>query len=108
MKQSSLFPTPPRRRGRARRGLDATIAAWRSGGMLEPADDAWLALARITADQLDAAEVDRDESRFVVASLAGRHRDVLGSIYDRHRDTDTGPSLADLLTAMDHPTDGPT
>jgi hypothetical protein len=75
--------------------------------MIEPADEAWISLARVTADALDEAERSPDESRFTVGALAGRHRDVLASLYDRHRPEDSGPSLADLLTAMDNPTDGP-
>jgi hypothetical protein len=105
--QPALFARGRRRRGRARRGLDASITAWRTGGMLEPADDALLALARITADQLDLAELDPAESRFTVGALAGRHRDVLLTLYDRHRTEDAGPSLAELLAAMDDPTDEP-
>ena len=106
--QPSLFARGRRKRGRTRRGLDETINAWRTGGMLEPADSAWLALARVTADALDQAETATDESRFTLATLAARHRDVLASLYDRHRLEDAGPSLADLLGAMDHPTDDPT
>jgi hypothetical protein len=75
--------------------------------MIEPADAAWLALARITADALDDAERATDESRFTLGQLAGRHRDALGSLYDRHRLEAAGPSLADLLGAVDHPTDDP-
>ena len=105
--QPALFARGRRKRGRARRGLDETVAAWRAGGMIEPADSAWLALARVTADALDQAEQATDESRFTIGALAGRHRDVLAAIYDRHHLEAAGPSLADLLTAMDHPADDP-
>lgn len=103
--QLALIPRGRRRSGRARRGLDASIAAWRAGGLLEPSDDALIALARITADNLDAAERDSEESRYTVGALAGRHRDVLLAIYDRHRYTDAGPTLAELLAAVDDPAD---
>lgn len=106
--QTRLFAATRRRRGRARRGLDETVAAWRTGGMIEPVDAAWIALARITADALDAAEHSPDESRFTIGALAGRHRDVLASLYDRNRLEDSGPSLAELLGQVDHPTDDPT
>jgi hypothetical protein len=71
--------------------------------MLEPADDAWLALARISADLLDAAERDPAESRYTVGVLAGRHRRVLTELADRNRHRgDTGSNLARLLASFDH------
>lgn len=103
--QLRLIARGRRRRGRARRALDESVAAWRAGGMLEPADAALIALARITADNLDAAELDTDESRYTVGALAGRHRDVLLAIYDRHRLADTGPTLAELLAAVGNEAD---
>ncbi|HKY15620.1 MAG TPA: hypothetical protein VJM33_11910 [Microthrixaceae bacterium] len=97
-----------RRRGRTRRGLDSTIGAWRASGSLEQADDAWLALARITADVLDEAALDPEESRFTIGALAGRHREKLAALDDRrHRAERDGPTLLELLAAVDAPTGDP-
>jgi hypothetical protein len=55
-----------------RRGVDATITALRSGGRLEPADAALIAMARTLADAMDDERADVDGSGFTVATIAGR------------------------------------
>lgn len=97
--QLALIARGRRPRGRARRGLDQSVAHWRTAGVLEPELEALIALARISADALDGADVDPAESRYTVGALAGRHRDVLVTIYDRIT-ASTGPTIGELLAAM--------
>ncbi|HKY67421.1 MAG TPA: hypothetical protein VJM49_13660 [Acidimicrobiales bacterium] len=69
-------------------------------GRLNPIDAAVVALARVAADELDAACHDLDESRFTRATLIARYGAVLETLVGHDVD-DLGPSLADLL-AEDH------
>ena len=81
--QPSLFPPPRRRSGRARRGLDLTLKCLRDSGRLEGVDEAWVALARVAADELDAACADLDESRYTRGVLIARHLAVLDRLAAR-------------------------
>jgi hypothetical protein len=91
-----------RRTGRIRRGLDETLAAMRVGGLLEPIDAALVALARVAADELDEACRDTDESRYTRATLIARYAGVLETLVAHDLD-DGGPTLDELLSAMDDP-----
>jgi hypothetical protein len=71
-------PGPPPPVQRVRRGVDATVAALRQLGRLEPVDAALVNVARTLADAMDAEHADPDGSRFVVASIAGKLVPVLG------------------------------
>lgn len=92
--QGRLFGRPYRTR-RARVGVDATLARLRDSGRLEDVDAAWIALARISADQLDAACSDDDESRYTRGVLIARHLAVLDRLIAR---PDSG--AADDLDAL--------
>lgn len=97
-KPPSLFGSPPaRRRGRARRGLDTTIGALRDTGRIEKVDEALLALARVSADQLDDAIADTDESRYTRGVLVARYHAVLTHLLARPDDDDGGADLAALF-----------
>jgi hypothetical protein len=89
-----------RRTGRVRRGLDETLAALRDGGRLDPVDAALVALARVAADELDAACYDDDESRYTRATLIARYAGVLDTLTGHDLGDDGGPSLDELLAAM--------
>ena len=96
--QPELFPpTPGRRRGRARRGLDDTLTALRATGRLEKVDAALIALARVAVDQLDDACADRDESRYTRGVLIARYHGVLTHLLARPDDDDAGADLAALF-----------
>ena len=94
-----------RRRGRVRRGLDTSIKAMADTGRREPIDEAFVALARTAADELDQALIDPDTSRFVRAALMGRCVAVYGALFDRGGEDDNGPSLEDLFAAADDAAD---
>lgn len=101
--QLTFGDKPKRIRGRARRGLDTTIAAMRSTHLLEPIDEAVLALNRVAADELDAALLDTNESRYTRGVLIARYRDVLSDLLGRGNADDAGAQLAaDLFAAMDN------
>ena len=108
MDHLTLFDArPPARRGRVRRSLDAGVTALRELGRLDPVDTPHLGLARVLADQLDAAIADPNESRYTIGTVAARYQSALDGLYDRVAPgelTDDGPSLADLLAALG---DGP-
>ena len=92
--QLRLPGTATRRRiGWIRRGLDDTVRAMRDTGRLEAIDAGLLALARVAADELDAACRDDDESRYTRATLIGRYHTVLDALVNR----DVGDDLADLF-----------
>ena len=80
--QGRLFGRAYRTR-RARAGLDATVDRLRASGRLEDVDAAWIALARVSADQLDAACSDPDESRYTRGVLIARHLAVLDRLIAR-------------------------
>ena len=88
-----------RRRGRARRGLDASLTAMAAGGMREPIDEAFVALARIAADELDAATADPDESRFVRGRLVANALTAYGALFDRGAGDHHASDLEDLFAA---------
>jgi hypothetical protein len=92
-----------RRIGRIRRGLDDTVRALRTTGRLEAVDAGLLALARVAADELDAACRDDDESRYTRATLIGRYAAVLDSLVNR----DPGDDLADLADLFAEDLDTP-
>src|SRR4051794_25520449 len=81
-----------KRLGRIRRGLDETIRAMRETGRIEDIDAALLALARVAADELDAACADTDESRYTRATLIGRYAGVLDTLVGH----DTGAAIDEL------------
>jgi hypothetical protein len=99
--QQRLLPAGRRARirGRARRGLDETITALRELGRVEPIDAATLALARVAADELDAACADRDESRYTRATLIGRYQAVLATVVARSPGDDLG-AIDDLFAGL--------
>ena len=80
--QPRLFGRPQKTR-RARAGLDATVDRLRATGRLEAVDSAWIALARVSADLLDAACSDPDESRYTIGVLIARHLAVLDRLIAR-------------------------
>lgn len=59
------------------------MKAMRDLGRVEPIDAALLALCRVTADQLDAAVADTDESRYVRGVLVARYHAVLSHLLAR-------------------------
>ena len=96
-----------RRRGRYRVGLDTTIKALAAAGSLEPkgADAAVIALNRLIADAVDAAEVESltgDESRYTVGTLSARAQAALELLLNREHDDDDD-FLDDMLTRLAHP-----
>jgi len=102
--QLRLPGTAARRRiGRVRRGLDDTVRAMRQTGRLEAIDAGLLALARVAADELDAACRDTDESRYTRATLIGRYATVLDALVNR----DPGDDLADLADLFAEDLDTP-
>lgn len=84
---------------RARAGLDATVDRLRSAGRLEDVDAAWIALARVSADQLDGACSDPDESRYTRGVLIARHLAVLDRLIARP-DIDSGDDLEALFAGV--------
>ncbi len=102
--QLRLPGTASRRRiGRIRRGLDETVKAMRDTGRLEPIDAGLLALARVAADELDAAVRDTDESRYTRATLIARYHGVLDALVNR----DPGDDLDDLAALLAEDLDSP-
>jgi hypothetical protein len=79
-----------------------SIAALRSGGRLEPADDGVVGLAVTTADLLDAALDDPDEKAYAVAALGRLHLAALLALSGKvPADADAG--LADVIAALSTP-----
>lgn len=97
-----LFPVdPPRsRRGRARRGLDATVSALRLTKRWTDTDEALTALCRILADEVDAAALDLDESRFVRARVAAAYHQALMSLLQVAAPHDDDGDLDELLAGI--------
>ena len=100
--QPRLFGRPPRTT-RARRGLDVTVDRLRDAGRLEDVDAAWIALARVSADQLDSACSDPDESRYTRGVLIARHLAVLDRLIARPEMTDDGDLDALFAGVRDTP-----
>ena len=96
--QGRLFGRPYRTR-RARAGVDLTLDRLRRSGRLEDVDAAWIALARISADQLDAACSDADESRYTRGVLIARHLAVLDRLIARP-DSDADADLDALYAGV--------
>ena len=96
--QPRLFGRTPTTH-RARRGLDTTVDRLRSAGRLEDVDAAWIALARVSADQLDAACSDADESRYTRGVLIARHLAVLDRLIARP-DLDNADDLDALFAGV--------
>jgi len=96
--QPRLFGRPYKTR-RARTGLDATVERLRAAGRLEDVDAAWIALARVSADQLDGACSDPDESRYTRGVLIARHLAVLDRLIARP-DTDNADDLETLFAGV--------
>jgi hypothetical protein len=71
------------RRGRARRGYDAGLAALRREALVPDQLEGLVALARVLADQFDQAESDEGESRFVRARVAVVYQAALLALLDR-------------------------
>jgi hypothetical protein len=65
-----------------------TVDKLRDAGRLEDVDAAWIALARVSADQLDGACSDPDESRYTRGVLIARHLSVLDRLIARPELTD--------------------
>jgi hypothetical protein len=103
--QGSLFPRPPRSRGRARRGFDDTLSALRQLGRVEKVDAGLVALCRVAADELDAACADTDESRYTRGVLVARYHGVLTHLLARPDTPNDDASLDSLFAAVvDDPT----
>jgi hypothetical protein len=100
-----LFPVdPPRsRRGRTRRGLDATIAALRLTKRWTDTDEALTALCRVLADQVDDAMADVDESRFVRARVGAAYHAALMSLLQVAAPHDDDGDLDELLRGLLEP-----
>lgn len=88
----------PYRTRRARRGLDITLERLTASGRLEAVDAAWVALARVAADELDAACSDPDESRYTRGVLIARAKDVYATLIARP-DTGANDDLDNLISA---------
>ena len=88
------------RRSRNAAAVERTVAALRSGGRLEAADDATVALARTLAAALDL--VDPVDGPAQMASLARAHLAAL-KLLRGVTDTDADDGLADLVAAMHGP-----
>jgi hypothetical protein len=86
-----------RGRGRVTKGLEVTIRALRDAGRLEAVDAAMVAVNRELAALLEGAVHDPDESRYTCGTLAGRYLTALDRLYGRDDDSDSRPTLADLL-----------
>jgi hypothetical protein len=105
--QTRLFGADRRRSPRIRRGLDDTLKAMRTLGRVESIDAALIALARVTADELDAACADGDESRYTRGTLVARYHDVLTHLLARpDAAATTDDQLAELFAAMADPPPG--
>ena len=95
-------PAERRRLASSRRNataIEATIAALRRAGRLEPVDAALVAAARTTA-----AALDRADSPYVAATVARVHVDVVARLLDRPTTT---PDPLDLwLASLLRPTPG--
>lgn len=102
-----LFSVDRRRsaRGRARRSFDRSVTALRADDALPEHLEALVTLGRVMADQLDAADDDRDESRFTVARVAATYQAALLALVDRT--TGDGPTSADLGAILAALEDGP-
>ena len=96
--QPRLFGRPPKTT-RARRGLDVTVDRLRDAGRLEDVDAAWIALARVSADQLDGACSDPDESRYTRGVLIARHLAVLDRLIARP-DLENADDLESLFAGV--------
>ena len=79
-----------------------TVAALRSGGRLEGADDGVVGLALSTADLLDAAIGDPEEKAYAVAALGRLHLAALVALSGKvPADADVG--LAEVIAALSTP-----
>lgn len=83
-------------RWRNQRGAEATIAALRTTGRLEPVDEALLALVRTIATALD--RIEPDESPAALASLARVQVSAITVL--RGRNDDDTDALAALLASL--------
>jgi hypothetical protein len=87
-----------------------TVAALRSGGRLEGADDGVVGLALSTAELLDAAIGDPEEKAYAVAALGRLHLAALIALSGKvPADADAGLAevIAALSTPMGYPTQQP-
>ena len=92
---------PTKRRGTNTRAVGATVAALKASGRLEKVDSALVALARVTAAQLDAVEDDvAGFSPASMASLVRAHLAVLKQMVGGRDDSD---ALDDLLAQLQAP-----
>lgn len=91
---------PARSRGRARRGFDQALRAYTDGGRREPIDEAYIALGRISSDELDRACRDPDVSAHVRGALIGRCAAVFGLLFDRGEAGTGGDHFEDLYAAL--------
>lgn len=97
-------PGPRPKRGRTRRAAERTVRTWRTTRKLDEADAVAVSLLYSAADLLDETRADADESRYVQAMVLGRATDVVRFVVERVAGDDTdGPTLADLLAAVDNP-----
>ena len=72
-----------RRRGRAERAVDAAVRTARTRGQLDDLDGALVALARVAARALDAAEARVEEDPkylYAVPGLSREHRETLAAL----------------------------
>jgi hypothetical protein len=97
-----LFPVKPPRspRGRARRGLDATIKALRLTKRWTDTDEALTALCRVMADEVDQAMADVEESRFVRARVAAAYHQALMALLTVAAPHDDDGDLDELLAGI--------
>ena len=73
-------------------------------GRVESIDSALIALARVTADELDDACADGEESRYTRGTLVARYHDVLTHLLARpDAPATTDDALADLFASMADP-----
>jgi hypothetical protein len=86
----------PQSRWRNQKGIEATIAALRQTGRLEPVDEALIALVRTVAFALDRLEPD--EAPAPLASLARVQLAAVSAL--RGRNDDDTDTLAALLASL--------
>lgn len=105
--QAPLWPEGRHhRRGPNSRALGTAVQALRDAGLLERADEGLIVYVRTAAALVDAALVDREESRFTLARLLGEYAAGLDRL--RQLAPQADDDVNELLRALSAPMgDGP-
>ena len=91
---------PRGRVARVRRAVDGQIRAQRAMGQIETVDEGLIAVARTLADAMDAEVLDRDGSRYVEQTIAGRLVPVLLELRGERRDSASDIGWDEELTVL--------